>query len=117
MGPARAVPNTEIIVTRGDYVPGDNVNHVPAILVAGSSIEFRNLDAFAWGPHTFTADATDHLGNPIFDSGSIDYQQTATVDVSTVPVGVYGFHCNVHSMYGTLCVIGTDGAGGCAPHA
>jgi hypothetical protein len=112
--PARAADtNTIVVATRGQYVPGENANRVPALLLQGSKIEFHNKDPFAYGNHTLTSDRVDEFGIPIFDSGQVNYMKIATVDVSHLPPGLYGFHCNVHLMFGTLCILGTDGPSTC----
>jgi cupredoxin-like protein len=100
--------STVVLVSRSQYLPGEIKNHVPAVAIKGGTLLFRNLDPFAFGPHTLTSDklACPTCG-PLFDSGDVGYQKSKTVKIGKLKAGTYGFHCNHHNMYGTLRVVGT----------
>ncbi|MFN2613866.1 MAG: hypothetical protein ABR552_03495 [Actinomycetota bacterium] len=108
--PAHATSGGIVIASRASYVPGDNRNHTPVVTPHGSTLTFTNLDPASFLPHTLTADALDPTCTtdcppPAFDSGQLNFKDSVTLDVSTLPGGVYHFHCNNHiDMHGTLCI-------------
>jgi hypothetical protein len=101
--PARADTGGIVIVNRSEYMPGDDQNKVPALLVHGHDLQFENLDIASFGStHSMTSDVEG-----LFDSGVIQARQSATLPVASLPAGTYGFHCSVHSdtMHGTLIIV------------
>ena len=107
LSPARAGVNTYVFASRSQFVPGDNKNHVPVVLVRGGKLVFENLDPFAFSAHTLTSDALAcPTCGPLFDSGDVGYGKKRTLNTSKLKSGTYRFHCNHHLMYGTLRVVG-----------
>ena len=72
----------------------------------GGTLSVQNTDIVT---HTFTSDAVDAQGDPLFDV-TIGPGQTKTITaVSSLGDGTYGYHCAIHpQMTGTL-VVGTGG--------
>jgi spore coat protein A len=71
----------------------------------GGTLTVTNNDFMA---HTFTADALNGRGDPLFDV-VVPAKTTLPIPVSTLGDGTYYFHCRFHpQMTGTL-VIGTGG--------
>lgn len=99
--PARADEGAIVVVSRSQFVPGDIRNKVPVVMQQGHDLLFTNADGFN-GPHSLSSDTTD-----LFDSGSVDYPGSVTVDLKLLPPGTYQFHCNNHPgvMFGTLVVV------------
>jgi hypothetical protein len=101
--PARAETGGVVIVSRSQYMPGDDQNVAPAVMLQGRDLEFRNLDHLSFGStHSITSDLPE-----LFDSGVIQAGQTTVLPMGHVPSGTYGFHCSVHSdvMHGSLVII------------
>jgi plastocyanin len=108
LSPGRAAAvNTRVVATRGQFVPGETKNHVPAVAVKGGKLVFTNLDPFAFSAHTLTSDALAcPTCAPLFDSGDVAYGKSFTLNTSKLKAGTYKFHCNHHNMRGTLRVVG-----------
>ena len=76
-------------------------------LTGGGSVNVVNLDTI---DHTFTSQAVDAAGRPLFDV-RIPSGSTVTVPATALLAdGSYGFFCTFHPhMRGTLVVSGSDG--------
>jgi hypothetical protein len=100
--PARAETGGVIVVSRSQYLPGDD-ELVPAVAKSGAQLDFQNHDYLSFGStHSITSDIPD-----LFNSGVIQAGQEVLVDIPALPTGTYGFHCSVHTdtMHGTLIIV------------
>src|SRR5207249_5941849 len=92
--PARAADFT-VLASRSQFVPGQDSNHAPAVMLQGSTLTFRNADPFALSNHTLTSnDLACSTCKPLFDTGDVSFGNSKTLDLSALPAGTYGFHCN-----------------------
>jgi hypothetical protein len=127
---AKALVDTVVITHVGgedsnttDYIPGTDALGVPAVLIAGGELQYRNMNTGL--PHdlisttcvnvtqsyeaTNTGGACQAGGSRLFQSGVIGFNQTSPVEgTSSLLPGRYGFYCSVHgpAMAGSLEVVG-----------
>lgn len=93
------------MVIRGQsYYPGGafvgaSRADVPVVVGQGFDLLVENIDLAA--NHTVTSD------DGLFDSGSVEIHGSGVVELSQLPPGSYGFHCDVHpgGMWGTIVVV------------
>lgn len=127
---AQAVVDTVVITHVGgdasnstDYLPGTDALGVPAVLIAGRTLQYRNMntglphdlisDTCASGTASYRAHniggACDDGFQRPFASAVVGYnQQTPVTGTASLAPGTYGFYCSVHgeAMAGTLQVVG-----------
>lgn len=109
ISPVPAEPLGIVLTVGSRYVPGDDSDGTPLVVLQGSSLTYTNYDAFAG--HSVTSDTRlpDEFSTPIFDSGVISFRSSAPVaGIAALAPGTYGFHCSIHedNMHGTLTVVG-----------
>jgi hypothetical protein len=115
---AQAVP-AQVFATGTTFYPGDDTftldaagtRITPLVLPQGSEITFTNVET-SFLSHSFTSDAYDPDGpyGYLFDTGPtlVNFRQSLAVQgVSSLPPGLYGFHCRVisHGMHGYLQIV------------
>lgn len=127
---AHAVVDTIVITHVGgedsnntDYLPGTDALGVPALLIAGQTLQYRNMNTGL--PHdlisttcvvgtggyeaTNTGGACQDGGVRLFASDVAGFNvQRPVVGTQLLPPGSYDFYCSVHgpAMAGTLQVVG-----------
>jgi len=127
---ARAAVDTIVITHVGgedsnntDYLPGTDALGVPAILIAGQTLQYRNMNTGL--PHdlisttcvtdagsyeaTNTGGACQDGGTRRFASDVVGFNtQTPVLGTDLLTPGEYGFYCSVHgpAMAGSLQVVG-----------
>lgn len=106
-----------------DYLPGTDALGVPAILIAGQTLQYRNMNTGL--PHDLMATtcvtatgsyeatngggACQDGGARLFASDVVGFNmQTPVVGSNLLAPGSYGFYCSVHgsAMAGSLLVVG-----------
>lgn len=127
---ARAAVDTIVITHVGgedsnstDYLPGTDAIGVPAVLVAGQTLQYRNMNTGL--PHDLISDtcvgaagsfpdrniggACPEGTHRAFGSAVVGFnQQTPVLGTPRLTPGTYGFYCSVHgaAMAGSLLVVG-----------
>lgn len=127
---ARAAVDTVVVTHVGgedanttDYLPGTDALGIPAVLVAGGTLQYRNLNTGL--PHDLVSTTcvngaasyeAVNIGGACTDGGTRLFasdvagfnQQKPVLGTATLTPGEYRFYCSVHgaAMAGTLRVVG-----------
>jgi hypothetical protein len=113
--PAGAQGTSQIIASGNSFYPGDDAITLElsgervtlAIVEQGGELDLTNLDISA-AAHSVTSDEYLPDQTPLFDSGALNFRQTApVVGVEKLAPGTYAFHCRRHpsEMHGYFKVI------------
>lgn len=127
--PAHAVVDTIVVTHVGgndsnntDYVPGSDALGVPAVLIAGQTLQYLNMNTGL--PHDLISDTCvtptgSYVamngggactgGVRLFASSVLGFNMQGPVArTNLLPPGDYGFYCSVHgpAMAGRLSVVG-----------
>jgi hypothetical protein len=115
--PAHSETDAAVIVSTGttyypgdaDFTPAAGDTLVPVVVVPrGAEIMFTNLEVALGVAHSVTSDEYLPDGTALFDSGVLNFRQSAPVGVAALTEArVYGFHCRRHpDMRGYLQIVG-----------